>query len=48
MAYFLNIKAVSPADVNDSDITDNGILQPSSHGSERTRMSVMMAKLRPF
>lgn len=48
MAYLLNIKAVPPADVNDADITENGILQSSSRSSKRTQMSVMMAKLRLF
>ncbi|KAI9045825.1 fungal specific transcription factor domain-containing protein [Aspergillus affinis] len=47
MSYLLNIKSTSPADVNDSDITDEAILQPSSRG-EITQMSVMMAKLRLF
>lgn len=47
MSYLLNIKTTPPADVNDSDITDEGILQPSSRGKP-TEMSVMMAKLRLF
>ncbi|KAE8151212.1 fungal-specific transcription factor domain-containing protein [Aspergillus avenaceus] len=47
MSYLLKINAPLPADVNDSDITENGIFQPSSR-SEPTQMSVMMAKLRLF
>lgn len=47
MSYLLNIKAPQPADVNDSDITDESILRPSSR-SKPTQMSVMMAKLRLF
>ncbi|KAF7586784.1 hypothetical protein BBP40_008330 [Aspergillus hancockii] len=47
MSYLLNIKATPPADVNDADITDNGVLQPSSPGTP-TQMSVMTAKLRLF
>ncbi|KAK1140442.1 hypothetical protein N8T08_010388 [Aspergillus melleus] len=47
MSYLLSIKSSEPADVNDSDITDEAILQPSSRG-EITQMSVMMAKLRLF
>ncbi|CAG7918071.1 unnamed protein product [Penicillium olsonii] len=45
MTFLLEIKASMPADVNDSDITDEGILQPSS---EPTQMSLMMFKLRLF
>ncbi|KAK6835242.1 hypothetical protein RU639_002341 [Aspergillus parasiticus] len=47
MSYLLNIEATPPADVNDADITDEGIL-PLSSRSEPTQMSVMMAKLRLF
>ncbi|KAH8424654.1 fungal specific transcription factor domain-containing protein [Aspergillus melleus] len=47
MSYLLSIKSTEPADVNDSDITDKAISQPSSRG-EITQMSVMMAKLRLF
>ncbi|CAG8100449.1 unnamed protein product [Penicillium salamii] len=45
MTFLLEIKASMPADVNDSDITDEGILQPSS---QPTQMSLMMFKLRLF
>jgi hypothetical protein len=47
MSYLLNIKSSLPADVNDSDITDEGILHPSSRG-EPTQMSVMLGKVRLF
>jgi hypothetical protein len=47
MSYLLNIKASLPADVNDSDITNEGIKQLSGRG-EPTQMSVMMAKIRLF
>ncbi|KIL89252.1 hypothetical protein FAVG1_07646 [Fusarium avenaceum] len=47
MSYLLNIKAMLPADVNDSDITDEGISESLSRG-EPTQMSVMMAKIRLF
>lgn len=47
MSYLLNIKAPLPADVNDSDITDEGISLPSNR-SEPTQMSVMIAKVRLF
>ncbi|OJJ68865.1 hypothetical protein ASPBRDRAFT_67645 [Aspergillus brasiliensis CBS 101740] len=47
MSYLLGIQAPLPADVNDADITNQGIVQPSSR-SEPTQMSVMMAKLRLF
>lgn len=47
MSYLLKIKASLPADVNDSDITNEGITQPSSRG-DPTQMSVMMAKIRLF
>ncbi|KAJ5351091.1 transcriptional regulator family: Fungal Specific TF [Penicillium brevicompactum] len=45
MTFLLEIKASMPADINDSDITDEGILQPSS---DPTQMSLMMFKLRLF
>lgn len=45
MTFLLEIKALMPADINDSDITDEGILQPSS---QPTQMSLMMFKLRLF
>ncbi|KAE8140536.1 hypothetical protein BDV38DRAFT_290243 [Aspergillus pseudotamarii] len=47
MSYLLNIKAIPPADVNDADVTEDGILLRSCRG-EPTHMSVMMAKLRLF
>ncbi|CAG8930483.1 unnamed protein product [Penicillium salamii] len=47
MSYLLNIQAPLPADVNDCDITEDGILQPSTR-REPTQMSVMMAKVRLF
>ncbi|RDW72392.1 fungal specific transcription factor domain-containing protein [Aspergillus mulundensis] len=47
MSYLLNIKAVPPADVDDSDITEQGITQ-RSHRIEPTHMSMMLAKLRLF
>ncbi|GLA56429.1 hypothetical protein AtubIFM55763_007413 [Aspergillus tubingensis] len=46
MSYLLSIQAPLPADVNDVDITNEGIVQQSC--SEPTQMSVMMAKLRLF
>ncbi|GKZ92170.1 hypothetical protein AnigIFM59636_004883 [Aspergillus niger] len=46
MSYLLGIEAPLPADVNDVDITSEGIVQQSR--SEPTQMSVMMAKLRLF
>ncbi|GKZ65992.1 hypothetical protein AnigIFM50267_010825 [Aspergillus niger] len=46
MSYLLSIEAPLPADVNDVDITSEGIVQQSC--SEPTQMSVMMAKLRLF
>ncbi|KAJ5178728.1 hypothetical protein N7492_001938 [Penicillium capsulatum] len=47
MSYLLNIKAALPADVNDSDITDEGMVDPSNR-NEPTQMSVMMHKVRLF
>ncbi|KAJ5985747.1 hypothetical protein N7499_007962 [Penicillium canescens] len=47
MSYLLNIKSSLPANVNDSDITDEGKLHPSSRG-EPTQMSVMLDKVRLF
>lgn len=47
MSYLLDIKSSLPADVNDSDITDEGILHSSSR-SEPTQMSVMLGKVRLF
>ncbi|EXK99493.1 hypothetical protein FOQG_02015 [Fusarium oxysporum f. sp. raphani 54005] len=47
MSYLLDIKVTPPADINDSDVTDQGILQ-SPNRSGPTQMSVMMAKLRLF
>lgn len=47
MSYLLSINASLPADVNDSEITNEGIIQPSRH-DEPTQMSVMMAKIRLF
>ncbi|KAJ4267024.1 hypothetical protein NW762_003122 [Fusarium torreyae] len=47
MSYLLDIEAIPPADINDSDVTDEGVLQSYSRG-EPTQMSVMMAKLRLF
>ncbi|EXA31192.1 hypothetical protein FOVG_17510 [Fusarium oxysporum f. sp. pisi HDV247] len=47
MSYLLNIKAILPTDVNDSDITDEGISESPGRG-EPTQMSVMMAKIRLF
>ncbi|GLA45075.1 hypothetical protein AnigIFM63604_003508 [Aspergillus niger] len=46
MSYLLSIEAPLPADVNDVDITSEGVVQQSR--SEPTQMSVMMAKLRLF
>ncbi|KAJ5686066.1 hypothetical protein N7536_008685 [Penicillium majusculum] len=45
MSFLLDIKTTMPADVNDVDITQEGILQPSS---SPTQMSVMMFKVRLF
>ncbi|KAJ5288896.1 hypothetical protein N7478_001926 [Penicillium angulare] len=47
MTYLLNIKASLPADVNDYNITDEGISQPPNV-DKPTQMSVMMAKVRIF
>ncbi|PYH66957.1 uncharacterized protein BO88DRAFT_427550 [Aspergillus vadensis CBS 113365] len=46
MPYLLSIQVPQLADVNDVDITNEGIVQQSC--SEPTQMSVMMAKLRLF
>lgn len=48
MSSLLNIKATPPADVNDSDITDQGLLKKPPLDGQPTQMSVMMAKLRLF
>ncbi|KAJ5598987.1 hypothetical protein N7450_000054 [Penicillium hetheringtonii] len=45
MSFLLEIKATMPADVNDIDITPEGISEPSG---QPTQMSVMMAKIRLF
>lgn len=45
MSFLLEIKATMPADVNDVDITEDGISEPSTRP---TQMSVMMAKIRLF
>ncbi|KAJ5158575.1 transcriptional regulator family: Fungal Specific TF [Penicillium coprophilum] len=45
MSFLLDIKATMPADVNDADITQEGISRPSS---SPTQMSVMMFKVRIF
>lgn len=45
MSFLLDIKTTMPADVNDSDITPNGIVQTSN---KPTQMSVMLAKVRLF
>lgn len=45
MSFLLDIKTTMPADVNDVDITQDGISQPSS---SPTQMSVMMFKVRLF
>lgn len=45
MSFLLDIKTTMPADVNDVDITKEGISQPSS---SPTQMSVMMFKVRLF
>jgi hypothetical protein len=47
MSYLLNIKSSLPANVNDSGITEEGNLYPSSHG-QPTQMSVMLDKVRLF
>ncbi|KAL4901482.1 hypothetical protein BDW74DRAFT_170180 [Aspergillus multicolor] len=47
MSYLLSIKTVPPADVDDSDVTEQGITQRPHH-TEPTHMSVIMAKLRLF
>ncbi|KAL4881844.1 hypothetical protein BJY04DRAFT_207324 [Aspergillus karnatakaensis] len=49
ISYLLNIHSTAPADVNDTDITDNGMIAPpSSSRAEPTQMSVMHAKIRLF
>lgn len=45
MTFLLDIKTTMPADVNDADITKEGISRPSS---SPTQMSVMMFKARLF
>lgn len=45
MSFLLNIKTTMPANVNDSDITGQGVLQSSS---KPTHMSVMISKVRLF
>lgn len=45
MSFLLDIKTTMPADVNDADITQEGISRPSS---APTQMSVMMFKVRLF
>ena len=47
MSYLLNIKASLPTDVNDADITEEGILQPS-HRVQPTQMSLFLSKYRLF
>lgn len=47
LSYLLNIKANLPADVNDADITDQGISYVHVR-NETTQMSVMMCKIRLF
>lgn len=45
MSFLLNFKTTIPANVNDSDITVQGVSQPSS---EPTHMSLMILKVRLF
>ena len=45
MLFSTNIKAAMPADVNDADIREDSILQPSR---QPTQMSVMIFKIRLF
>lgn len=45
MSFLLDIKTTMPADVNDADITQEGISRPSS---APTQMSVMMFKVQLF
>jgi hypothetical protein len=45
MSFLLDIKTTMPADVNDADITQEGISRPSS---APTQMSVMLFKVRLF
>ncbi|KAI0424401.1 hypothetical protein F5Y09DRAFT_324524 [Xylaria sp. FL1042] len=45
MLFLTNIKAAMPADVNDTDIREDSILQPSRRP---TQMSVMIFKIRLF
>ncbi|CAG7945408.1 unnamed protein product [Penicillium nalgiovense] len=45
MSFLLDIKTTMPADVNDADITQEGVSRPSS---APTQMSVMMFKVRLF
>lgn len=46
-SYLLTIKASLPTDVNDADITEQGVAQPCVGGGY-TQMSVMMCKVRLF
>ncbi|TQV93258.1 hypothetical protein V2A60_010310 [Cordyceps javanica] len=46
-SYLLTIKSSLPANVNDADITEQGIQQPCSGGGY-SQMSVMMCKVRLF
>ncbi|KAI0505585.1 hypothetical protein F5B22DRAFT_639774 [Xylaria bambusicola] len=45
MLFLTNVKAAMPADVNDADISEDSISQPSS---QPTQMSIMIFKIRLF
>ncbi|CAH0051766.1 unnamed protein product [Clonostachys solani] len=45
MSFLINIDAVMPADVNDNDITEDGVFQTST---QPTQMSAMIFKIRLF